>query len=130
MISPSQECVDINLLNDTSIEGDHTFSVSLEDLPMMSTAGHTDILIIDSTDGGFSKLAGMYVRAIFLSNLSAEVDPELSQWPGDQFPPCRIHLLLTKPHPFFYCSMSKREKGALKYPPWIRHCSVWLVPAT
>ena len=70
MISPSQECVDINLLNDTSIEGDHTFSVSLEDLPMMSTAGHTDILIIDSTDGGFSKLAGMYVRAIFLSNLS------------------------------------------------------------
>ena len=61
MISPSQECVEINLLNDTSIEGDHTFSVSLEDLPMMATAGRTDILIMDSTDGGFSKLACMYM---------------------------------------------------------------------
>lgn len=60
MSSPSQECVDINLLNDTSIEGDHRFSVSLDELPMMSTAGRTDILIIDSTEGRFIKLSCMH----------------------------------------------------------------------
>lgn len=51
--SPSQDCVDIALLEDSSIEGQHSFTVSLEEpeQPSFSTTGLTEILIIDANDG-------------------------------------------------------------------------------
>ena len=51
--SPSQDCVDIELLEDSSIEGCHSFSVSLvePEEPAFSTSGITDILIEDTNDG-------------------------------------------------------------------------------
>ena len=51
--SPSQDCVEVDLLEDSCVEGQHSFTVSLEESeqPSFTTAGITDILIIDSNDG-------------------------------------------------------------------------------
>ena len=50
--SPSQECIDIILHNDDSLEGLHSFSVNLNEQPLnISTSGVTDILIEDANDG-------------------------------------------------------------------------------
>lgn len=46
------DCVDVNLLDDFSVEGDHRFTVQLtvSDEPTISTSGFTEIIIQD-TDG-------------------------------------------------------------------------------
>ena len=50
--SPSQECIEIILHNDDSLEGLHSFSVNLNEQPLnISTSGFTDILIADANDG-------------------------------------------------------------------------------
>ena len=51
--SPSQDCVEVDLLEDSCVEGLHSFTVSLEEpeQPSFATAGLTDILIIDANDG-------------------------------------------------------------------------------
>ena len=51
--SPSQDCVEVDLLEDSCVEGQHSFTVSLEEpeQPSFATAGLTNILIIDANDG-------------------------------------------------------------------------------
>ena len=49
--SPSQNCVQVALLSDFSVEGDHTFVVQLNtsnEWPMINTTGSTDIIIQDT----------------------------------------------------------------------------------
>lgn len=47
---PSRDCVDVDLLSDSSLEGCHGFTVSLNvpDYPSITTTGLTDILIEDT----------------------------------------------------------------------------------
>ena len=47
---PSQDCVTVDLLSDSSLEGCHSFTVSLNvpEYPTINTTGLTDILIEDT----------------------------------------------------------------------------------
>lgn len=45
--SQINDCVNVDLLNDSSIEGCHSFTVILDALPPINVAGLTDIVIAD-----------------------------------------------------------------------------------
>ena len=73
---PSQDCVTVDLLSDSSLEGRHSFTVSLDvpEYPTINTTGLTDILIEDTNGRSCTQQHALAVNTQMYIDMNKQTD--------------------------------------------------------